>query len=97
MPNETEDLRSAKADDQPVINMTYNELMDELAAEYPHLPDLQDGDVTKYSMAERTGLTHRHCYSVLEDKVMRGLLQRVYKMGKKGHRIAVYEKITTGL
>jgi hypothetical protein len=73
--------------------ITYSELLDELAAEYLVLPALEPGDVTKYTLAGRTGQSTRRCGYILDDKVMKGLLRRVRKRFPSDQPVVVYEKV----
>jgi hypothetical protein len=87
------DLRHTNGDlFMTAIGNEIQSILDEIAADYKPLPELEDGDLTKYSLSKRISMTHRHCHNILEDKVAAGKLRRIIKKSPTGHRIVVYER-----
>ena len=92
MPGKEEDLRNAKAEPDPDINFTYNELLDGLKTEY-RLEERLPGDVSCYDMAEATGLERRWCAEVLKKKAQKGELLQIRTRNSNGRMIFVYRKV----
>lgn len=93
MPGKKEDLRHAEAQPDPDLNFTYNELLEELKAEFCYA-EREPDDVTPREMAEVTNLTERHWFTILNRKVKRGELIRVLVKGKEDRNsYFVYRKV----
>ncbi len=76
MPGKKEDIQHAGPSSGPDLNFTYNELLEELKAEYKY-EERETGDVTAEEMADATGLTRNWCSELLNKKVRAGELVRV--------------------
>lgn len=81
MPGKTEDLRHAETGDSPDLTFGYNELMEELKAEFSY-PEREPGDVTAQDMADATGLSRNWCTTQLGKKVRAGELVRIRVKGR---------------
>lgn len=91
MPRQTENIRNAEADNQPDVNLSYNELINEFMSENC-LPLLEDSDVTAKTLADKTGMGERAVRYALQKKVDAGEYKIIYKRTDKGIRIATYIK-----
>ena len=93
MPNGEKDIRYANAGDDPVMTVTYNDLLEELRREYG-FNQREPGDVSAKDMAEVTGLSVTSCRNVLNDKVNSGELSRIKVKGIGGYTCEyVYRKV----
>jgi len=74
------------------MNMTENDLLRELAAEYA-VGELEPGDVTVGDLVKATGLGTRRCALILAEKVEHGELIRKVVKSENGRRIYAFRKV----
>ncbi|MBA4420282.1 MAG: hypothetical protein C0391_03970 [Anaerolinea sp.] len=93
MQGKTDDLRNAKASHQPDVDLTYSELLDELADEYGSNGDVSETDVTANRLAARLGVCRRYAQAILERKIDTGKMVRERKRDPATNRVVwVYRK-----
>ena len=87
MPGDQKNIQNAKAGADPDLTFGYNDLLEELKAEFDY-PLREKGDVTPRDLADVTNLSERQCYTIMEKKVRAGELLKV--MVKEKGRIRAY-------
>lgn len=93
MPDTTQNLRHAEAGTDPVINFTYNELLEELRSEYGY-KEREPGDITVGELAAALGLSDTSCREILMKKVREGTVERVKVKRHGDYRFEyVYRKV----
>ena len=82
MPGNQKNIQDAKTGADPDLKFSYNELMEELKAEYDCSERLP-GDITPREMSDVTNLTERQWYEILNKKVRKGELEKLRVKGKE--------------
>lgn len=88
MPVGKKDLQDAEAGADPDLNFGYNDLLEELKAEYKY-EEREPGDVTAEEMSDATGLTRNWCSELLNKKVRAGELVKL-KVMENGRILPCY-------
>ncbi len=92
MPGKKKDLRDAEAGADPDLNFSYNELLEELKAEFDY-PPRQPGDITPSELAEVSNLSDRQWHTILNKKVRAGELMKIAVKDKgKSRAYFVYRR-----
>lgn len=92
MPVKKENLRTTKADNQPDVKISFEQLLEELDREHPRLPDLEDGDFTRKRYADAKGIAESKARGYLDCLVEQKVLEIVYKRSAGGQTVATYRK-----
>ena len=80
MPGKKKDLRHAEAGDDPSVNFSYNDLLEELKRDYGY-NERQPGDISVREMAKALGLSITACRVILAKKIEEG---EIVKLKVKG-------------
>jgi len=85
-------LRNAKADSQPNVNMTLEELFADLEVNCPPMLPLEENDLTRRKYAERYNLNESTASYRLEKLVENGILIKIPKRAENGSTVATYKR-----
>lgn len=88
MQGNKKDLRTADADDQPDVRLSFEKMLADIAPSF--LPDLQEGDITKAVIAQRFGCSIKVAAYRADKMVESGKWRVVQKKSDDGHVVNVY-------
>jgi DNA-binding transcriptional ArsR family regulator len=92
MHGQAQALRNAEANDQPDVNLSYDELLDELI-NHITLPVLGDGDITVKKLCSETKLSETTIHRKLKPLLESGAWRMIEKRDSRGCPVQTFVKV----